>query len=34
MPPSGKYLSHIALADAIVIDFGEKIELWHCEIAF
>jgi hypothetical protein len=33
-PPSGKYLPHIALADAMVINFGMKIELWHREITF
>jgi hypothetical protein len=30
----GEYLSRIVLADAMVIDFGVKIELWRCEIAF
>jgi hypothetical protein len=34
MPPLGEYLSRIVLADAMVIDFGVKIELWRCEIAF
>ena len=33
-PPSGKYSPRIAPADAMVIDFGVKIELWGCEIAF
>jgi hypothetical protein len=34
MPPLGKCLPHIAPADAMLIDLGKKIELWHCEIAF
>jgi hypothetical protein len=33
-PPSGDYLPCIALADAMVINFCVKIELWRCEIAF
>jgi hypothetical protein len=33
-PPSGKYSPCIALADAMVIVFGVKIELWCCEINF
>jgi hypothetical protein len=33
MPPLGKYLPHIAPADAMVIDFGKKNEMWCCEIA-
>ena len=32
-PPSGKYSSRITPVDAMVIDFGVKIELWCCEIA-
>jgi hypothetical protein len=31
MPPLGKHLPCITLANAMVIDFGSKIELWHCE---
>ena len=34
MPPLGKYSPLIAPADALVINFGVKIELWHCDIAF
>jgi hypothetical protein len=34
MPPSGKYSPHIAPVDAMVINFGLKIDLWHCAIAF
>ena len=30
----GKDLPRIAPADAMVIDFGSKIDLWHCETAF
>jgi hypothetical protein len=30
MPPMGEYSPSIAPADAMVIDFGEKIELWRC----
>jgi hypothetical protein len=30
----GKYSPPIAPADAMVINFGVKIELWRCEIAF
>jgi hypothetical protein len=33
MLQSGKYLSRIVPADAMVIDFGVKIKLWRCEIA-
>jgi hypothetical protein len=33
-PPLGKYSPPIAPADAMVINFGVKIELWRCEIAF
>ena len=32
MPQPGKNLHHIALAAAMVIDFGFKQELWRCEI--
>ncbi len=32
-PPLGKYSPHISLADAMVIDFGVKIELWRYETA-
>jgi len=32
--PSGEYSPRITPADTMVIDFGEKIELWRCEIAF
>jgi len=34
MPPLGDYSPRISSADAMVIDFGVKIELWRCEIAF
>ena len=34
MPRLGKYLPHIARVDTMVINFGSKIELWRCEIAF
>jgi hypothetical protein len=34
MPPSSEYLSRIVPADAMVIDFGVKIEMWRCEIAY
>jgi hypothetical protein len=34
MPPSGEYSTRIAPADAMVINFSVKIELWRCEIAF
>jgi len=30
MPPLGEYLPRIAPADAMVINFGVKIELWRC----
>jgi hypothetical protein len=33
-PPSGNFLPRIASADAMVINFGVKNELWHCGIAF
>jgi hypothetical protein len=33
-PPSGKYLPRVASADAMVVYFGVKTKLWHCEIAF
>jgi hypothetical protein len=34
MPPPGEYLPRIAPTDAMVIDLGSKIKLWHFEIAF
>jgi hypothetical protein len=33
MPSLGKYLPHIAPADAMVVDFGVKNELRYCEMA-
>jgi hypothetical protein len=29
----GKYLTRIAPANAVAINFGVKVELWRCEIA-
>ncbi len=33
MPPLGEYLPPITPVVAMVINFGAKIELWHCETA-
>jgi hypothetical protein len=33
-PPSGNYSPRIASVDAMVINFGVKVKLWHREIAF
>jgi hypothetical protein len=33
-PPLGEYLHRIALAAAMVIDFGSKIKLWCCDVQF
>jgi hypothetical protein len=34
MLPLGKYVPCIAPVDAMVINFGFKIKLWRCGIAF